>query len=93
MNDMSGPWYEKDGPSACDVRKDIFKKIRNKLIFCDEGMDGLSDKNLNEILLEYIPDTMTNFGSWRGYATFGLDQTIKNNIVNAVNIIIQEQYN
>jgi len=84
MNDYSGPCYEREGPSANDVREDILMKIKNKEIFSDEGMDTLSDEILNNILLECIPDTMTNFGSWRGYQTFGLDQSIKNNIINSV---------
>ena len=84
MNDYSGPYYEREGPSANDVREDILRKIKNKEIFSDEGMDTLSDEILNNILLECIPDTMTNFGSWRGYQTFGLDQSIKNNIINSV---------
>ena len=84
MNDYSGPYYEREGPSANDVREDILRKIKNKEIFSDEGMDTLSDEILNNILLECIPDTMTNFGSWRGYQTFGLDQSIKNNIINTL---------
>jgi len=84
MNDYSGPCYEREGPSANDVRKDILRKIKNKEIFSNEEMDTLSDEILNNILLECIPDTMTNFGSWRGYQTFGLDQSIKNNIISAL---------
>ena len=84
MNDYSGPYYEREGPSANDVREDILRKIKNKEIFSDEGMDTLSDEILNNILLDCIPDTMTNFGSWRGYQTFGLDQSIKNNIINTL---------
>ena len=84
MNDYSGPCYEREGPSAKDVREDILRKIKNKEIFSNEEMNTLSDEILNNILLECIPDTMTNFGSWRGYQTFGLDQSIKNNIISAL---------
>ena len=28
--DQSGPWYERDGPTAADVRKDIFEKLKIK---------------------------------------------------------------
>ena len=73
-----GPWYEIEGPSANDFRKDIFKKIKNGQFFEVEIAEiaEIDDKRLEQILLINIPDTKTDFGSWRGYATFGLDSSI-----------------
>lgn len=72
MSDESGPWYERGGPSANDVRQDMFAKIKNGMFSEVE----ITDENLERILLENIPDTKTDFGSWRGYATFGLESSI-----------------
>ena len=75
MCDNTGPWYEIEGPSANDVRKDIFKKIKNGQFF-EVEIAEITDMSLEQILLRNIPDTKTDFGSWRGYATFGLDSNI-----------------
>mgnify|MGYP001189352638 CR=1 FL=1 len=75
MCDNAGPWYEIEGPSANDVRKDIFKKIKNGQFF-EVEIAEITDMRLEQILLINIPDTKTDFGSWRGYATFGLDSNI-----------------
>ena len=75
MCDNTGPWYEIEGPSANDVRKDIFKKIKNGQFF-EVEIAEITDMRLEQILLRNIPDTKTDFGSWRGYATFGLDSNI-----------------
>ena len=75
MCDNTGPWYEIEGPSANDVRKDIFKKIKNGQFF-EVEIAEITDMRLEQILLINIPDTKTDFGSWRGYATFGLDSNI-----------------
>ena len=77
MSQEAGPWYEVTGPTALDVRKDLFQKIKKKN---DETGKIISDKELETILLKHVPDTKTDFGSWRGYATFGLDKSILDNI-------------
>jgi len=68
----TGPWYECRGPDAEEVRKDHFRKYINTIKF--------KPYKLTKILLKHIPDTMNNFGSYRGYASFGLDNYIKKNI-------------
>ena len=35
-----------------------------------------SNNELNNILLKHIPDSKNDFGSWRGYSVFGLDENI-----------------
>lgn len=71
-----GPWYECQGPNAEYVRQNQYNKysmfINNKI--------GFKPYRLMSILLKHIPDTMNNFGSYRGYATFGLNNNIKQKI-------------
>jgi len=87
-----GPWYEIEGPSANDVRKDIFKKIKNGQFFEVEIAEiaEIDDKRLEQILLINIPDTKTDFGSWRGYATFGLESNIVTKIETDIRQIMSE---
>ena len=75
MSNTIGPWYESTGPSADFVRKDIFRTIKKKP---DERIivDEERDEKIIAILLKNIPDTMTGFGSWRGYFTFGFNKKI-----------------
>ena len=86
MGDESGPWYETSGPSANSVRNDMFTKIKNGLFSEVE----ITDENLERILLENIPDTKTDFGSWRGYATFGLESSIVKKIETDIRQFMRE---
>ena len=67
-NIYPGPRYECVGPDAEEVRKDYFRIHINTIIF--------KPYKLTKILLKHIPDTMNNFGSYRGYVSFGLDNDI-----------------
>ena len=78
----AGPFYEVTGPSAHNVREDMFKKLKRSEMNPDVN---ISDQDLKKILLENIPDTKTDFGSWRGYATFGLDKSIIKKINEDIN--------
>lgn len=64
------PWYQSIRPSAADVRSDLFGKYKKQ--FPEDVHD-----ELRGIILKHIPDTMTHFGSWRGYSVYGLDIAIK----------------
>ena len=86
MGGDPGPWYETSGPSANDVRNDMFTKIKNGLFSEVE----ITDENLERILLENIPDTKTDFGSWRGYATFGLENSIVKKIETDIRQFMRE---
>tara|TARA_B100000212_G_C27042021_1_gene391963 strand:- start:276 stop:539 length:264 start_codon:yes stop_codon:yes gene_type:complete len=70
-NNDPGPWYEHEEVTADYVRDHQFKKLK-------QAHDGkqLNDDILRTILLKHIPDTMRNFGSLRGYLTFGLNANI-----------------
>ena len=74
--DSSDPWYQCEGPDANYVRNDIFKKIKE----AETSENEISDESLNTILCDNIPDSKKDFGSWRGYCTFGLDDKILNKI-------------
>lgn len=81
---MTESYYEIQGPNAEFVRNDIYKKYKHYIY----ESEILTDEYLKRIIQKHIPDTMTNFGSFRGYATFGIDNNIKNNIMNDINNII-----
>ena len=65
---MSGPWYQERGPSAQEVRNDVINILKK-----DDNIKYHIDNNdiLQKVLHEIIPDTKTDFGSYRGYITFG----------------------
>ena len=65
---MSGPWYQECGPSAQEVRNDVMNILKK-----DDNIKYHIDNNdiLQKVLYKIIPDTKTDFGSYRGYKTFG----------------------
>ena len=69
-------WYETDGPSAADVRKDQLEHLIKVFKIEDNNSHGYIV--IRNILEEHIPDGRNDFGSWRGYSTFGLDNKLKN---------------
>lgn len=90
---FDGPFYEYDGPSSDYVREDLKKKYKKgyhakndyyKYIYVEDLYN--SHKIIDRIIDEKILDN-TNFGSWRGYATFG----IENAIINILNKYINRQ--
>ena len=85
---MSGPWYECQGPSAAEVRKDVLSHINIVNINMLDPYKKEKDKIINETLMKVIPDTRNDFGSWRGYSTFG----VKNDLTKEVLPIIKKKY-
>ena len=88
---FDGPWYECVGPSASEVRNDLIKKYKNgwyakndyfKHIYMNNLFD--SNKIIYEEVNKGITDTMM-FGSWRGYASFGIDKAIITNLNKYIN--------
>ena len=77
-----GPWYEETGPDASYIREYNFNKFK---------VPEITNKELNDILLKHIPDSKTDFGSWRGYAVFGLEENIFNNIKKDIKILVDEK--
>jgi hypothetical protein len=79
---MSGPWYEQEQPDADYVRKHQLGLWKLKV-----GRNQLSESTIElieHILLIYIPDGTTGFGSYRGYASFGLDKCLSESIYRAL---------
>ena len=64
-------WYEERCPSADYVRRHTFHLLNNDYSFDIHEKDAI-----NSILLKHIPDSKTDFGSYKGYATFGLENDI-----------------
>lgn len=79
---QGGPWYEESGPDAKYIREHTFNKFKNS---------DISNEELNTILLKHIPDSKTDFGSWRGYAVFGLEEIIFNNIKKDIKVLLEEK--
>jgi hypothetical protein len=72
---MSGPWYECQGPTAEQVRKDVSEYIST-------NSSNINYPLTNDILLKIIPDSRNDFGSWRGYGTFGVAKEIATEVMN-----------
>lgn len=80
--DKEIPFYEQSGPTSDYVRSDQFQ------YFMDTYWNFIESQNLNitqdtlkhivyDVLLKYIPNSMKNFGSFKGYAVFGLEKKLK----------------
>ena len=69
---MDGPWYQCSGPDVTYVRKnvnEILEKDIKLLKYRKLGKEFLLLKN--KIIEEVIPQERNDFGSYRGYVTFG----------------------
>ena len=77
---MSDPWYEMTGPSAEEVRKDVLKELNIVKVGIIDFKEE-RDKIINDTIIEIIPDSRNDFGSWRGYRTFGIVKIIAKEII------------
>lgn len=85
---MTEPFYESYGPDANYVRQDQFQyfwqQTLNILKTSSDTYYEIPKKELKEIVTlaihSCIPNTFKDFGSFRGYAVFGIDNQIKFNI-------------
>ena len=80
---MSGPWYECQGPDAAEVRKDVLS-FMNIIKLGKDEYEKEKDKIIQDALMKIIPDTRKDFGSYRGYATFGVKTKIANKVIKEV---------
>jgi hypothetical protein len=85
-------YYEENGPDAKEVRQITKKKIIIWLRYkwgktepCGINKEQFFSHKLDKILCNHIPDG-TSFGSYRGFACFGMATKITNNI----NVAIEE---
>ena len=70
-----GPWYEQAGPTATEVRLDVIKEL-NIVKTNPQEFDKEKDDIIHKVLMEVIPDSRKDFGSWRGYVSFGLKKKL-----------------
>lgn len=82
---MSGPWYECVGPKADEVRKDVYKYITSSNIGRVKYQKQ-KDKIIQEALHKIIPDSRNDFGSWRGYATFGVMRQVAGEVMKEIRL-------
>ena len=82
---MSGPWYECQGPSAAEVRKDVYKYITSSNIGRVKYQKE-KDKIIQEALHKIIPNSRNDFGSWRGYATFGVMKEVAGDVMKEIRL-------
>ena len=80
---MSGPWYECVGPTAKEVRTDVLNHINIVQIGFDPDKKE-KDKIINDALMKIIPDSRNDFGSWRGYSTFGMKFELSKKVIEIV---------
>tara|TARA_B110000444_G_scaffold178245_1_gene166914 strand:+ start:345 stop:743 length:399 start_codon:yes stop_codon:yes gene_type:complete len=78
-----GPWYEYQGPNAEEVRKDVLSCMNIVKIGKDQ-YEKEKDKIIQDALMKIIPDSRNDFGSYRGYATFGVKKELTNEVIEEV---------
>ena len=78
---FGGPWYECQGPSVADVRKDVLNYLN--IIKVDDNIEFETEKAkiIKDAIVKIIPDNRNDFGSWRGYQTFGIIKKIAKEII------------
>ena len=82
---FDGPWYEQAGPTASEVRQDVIKEL-NIVKTNPQEFDKEKDDIIHRVLMEVIPDSRKDFGSWRGYATFGTKKELANQVKEKIRI-------
>ena len=65
-----GPWYEREGPNSEYIRKDVKKKFMSTF-----KIDCQDEQIVENILKRRISVDFPKY-SWRGYATFGIVDSI-----------------
>ena len=78
---MSGPWYECQGPNAKKVREDVLNHIN---IVNKNKSNSEKDKIIKDALMKIIPDSRNDFGSYRGYSTFGVKAELAKEVIKEV---------
>lgn len=80
-----GPWYEQAGPTASEVRIDVIKEL-NIVKTNPQEFDKEKDDIIHRVLMEVIPDSRKDFGSWRGYVSWGLKKELANEVKEKIRI-------
>lgn len=74
------PYYEISGPDYNFVRQDMYKKYSNTLIYSI----GFTSNKLRNIINRHVHLDINDFGSWRGYALYGLHKHIEELILKEI---------
>ena len=77
-------WYEYTGPTAKEVRSDVYKYITSSNIERIKYQNDDKDKIIQEALHKIIPDNRNDFGSWRAYAIFGVMKEVAGEVIKEV---------
>ena len=83
IENSDGPWYENSCPNAEYVRKDQLSRITRHYNIQNKNEFAFHHRVIKNTLEAFLPDGMDTFGSYRGYATFGLDPDIEKQITQA----------
>ena len=78
---FGGPWYECQGPSVADVRKDVLNYLNIIKVGDNIEFETEKAKIIKDAIVKIIPDNRNDFGSWRGYQTFGIIKKIAKEII------------
>ena len=81
---FGGPWYECQGPSVADVRKDVLNHLNIIKVGDNIEFETEKGKIIKDAIIKIIPDDRNDFGSWRGYRTFGIIKEIAKEIIEEV---------
>ena len=86
MSNSYSPFYEMDGPNIEYVKNDILKLINNDSFYANSKTiinctDILFKKIIEKSINEAFVDVESkDFGSWRGYVTFGVKNIYKKKV-------------
>lgn len=58
-----GPWYESTGPCSPEIRNDVYNKY-----FKGKNNSEKRSIDIQNILIDVVPNHRKDFGSYRGYA-------------------------
>jgi len=61
-----GPWYESTGPCSPQVRDDVYNKY-----FKGKNNSEKRSIDIQNILIDVVPNHRKDFGSYRGYSMWG----------------------
>ena len=77
-------WYEYSGPTAKEVRSDVYKYITSSNIERIKYQNDDKDKIIQEALHKIIPNNRKGFGSWRCYSTFGTMKKVAEEVIKEI---------
>lgn len=74
--------YQCKSPSVEQVRKDVLSILTDTKI--ENLTEEESQKLIQKTVLTIIPKNRNNFGSYKGYITFGVGKEIAQEVINSI---------